>query len=167
MGLGVERDTVVDSILDWRDKNREHHLNGAEEEFYRGLDEPYSCKDGPIDVVEELLLVKGIRENPRIFYGGEADGKKVPGLRDLVTPYELSTNKDLEPKDVREALGHSWTGRRVNTSGLSELYAIVATGKPAGNAPPRAIRAVVRREDDGTGGHSLTLVYYNDMYIPE
>jgi general secretion pathway protein K len=162
MGPGTERDTVVDSILDWRDKNREHHLNGAEEDYYRGLDPPYSCKDGPFDVVEELLLVRGV--TPKLFAGGEADGKKVPGLRDLVTPYDVIINKDLEPKDVREALGHAWSGKRVNPS---EHLVIIATGKPAGSGPPRSLRAVVRRERDEAGSLTFTLVYYNDMYIPE
>jgi len=91
------------------------------------------------------------------------DGKKVPGLRDLVTPYEVVTNKDLEPKGVREALGHIWSGKEVIPS---ELYVIIATGKPAGNAPPRSLRAVVRRERDEAGSLTFTLVYYNDTYIP-
>ncbi|MCP4231358.1 MAG: hypothetical protein GY771_14585, partial [bacterium] len=30
----VERDTIADSILDWRDKNHEFHLNGAEDDYY-------------------------------------------------------------------------------------------------------------------------------------
>ena len=84
LGPGAERDTVIDSILDWRDANRDHRLNGAEEDYYRGLDPPYSCKDGPFSVVEELLLVRGV--TPGLFAGGEVDGKKKPGLRDLVSP---------------------------------------------------------------------------------
>jgi general secretion pathway protein K len=169
LGLGVERDTVIDSILDWRDSNREHHLNGAEEDYYRGLDPPYSCKDGDFDVVEELLLVRGIKEMPRLFYGGEVDGKKVPGLRDLVTPYNSENKKpnpSTAPKAVREALNLTASPGPAPPPDQS-YYKIVASGKSAGNAPPRSLRAVVRREDDGSGGFTFTLVYYNDMYIPE
>ena len=50
----TEVDEIVDSIIDWRDSNDLHMLNGAEEDYYRSLPEPYSCKDGPFDSVEEL-----------------------------------------------------------------------------------------------------------------
>ena len=58
---------IVDSIIDWRDTNDLHMLNGAEEDYYRDLDEPYSSKDGPFDSIKELWLVKGITEE--ILYG--------------------------------------------------------------------------------------------------
>ena len=63
-----EKDVITDSILDWRDKNDLHHLNGAEDDYYLSLDPPYECKDADFDAVEELLLVKGVTEE--IFYGG-------------------------------------------------------------------------------------------------
>lgn len=68
---GSERDTIVDSILDWRDADKEHRLNGAEDDYYMSLPEPYHCRNGNFVVTEELLLVKGITEE--IFYGS---GKK-------------------------------------------------------------------------------------------
>ncbi len=107
--LGVEereRDIITDSILDWRDENNLHRINGAEDDYYESLPNPYSCKDGPFDTVEELLLVRGV--TPAIFYGsylnngeeGEMDGKK--GLVDLVTVYSRSTRVDVNtaPKEV-------------------------------------------------------------------
>lgn len=168
VGLGVERDTVIDSILDWRDKNREHHLNGAEEDYYRALDPPYSCKDGRFDVVEELLLVKGLRENPRLFHGGEVDGEARPGLRDLVTTYtedNRKPNPSTAPQEVREALG--LPPPKEAPPPEPSYYEIVATGKPAGSTVSRSLRAVVRREAGAGGGFDFTLVYYNDTYIPE
>ncbi|MFQ5900517.1 MAG: general secretion pathway protein GspK [Thermodesulfobacteriota bacterium] len=63
----AERDIIADSILDWRDKNHAFHLNGAEDDYYLSLPEPYEAKDGNLDTVEELLLVKGV--TPLIFYG--------------------------------------------------------------------------------------------------
>jgi general secretion pathway protein K len=163
MGLGAERDTVIDSIRDWIDPDSFKKLNGAEEDYYRSLDPPYSCKDAPFDVVEELLLVRGVREEPRLFYGGEADGKKVPGLRDLVTvsPYQGKLNQGTAPQDLLEALG---LARPSGKARISEYYEIFATGKPAGNAPPRSLRAVVRREAGTGGGFDFPLVYYNDTY---
>ncbi|MBU1053890.1 MAG: general secretion pathway protein GspK [Proteobacteria bacterium] len=60
-------DTIIDSIQDWRDPDDLHRINGAEEEYYLSLPQPHSCKDGPFDTIEELLLVKGI--TPVIFSG--------------------------------------------------------------------------------------------------
>ncbi|MCK4533900.1 MAG: general secretion pathway protein GspK [Syntrophobacterales bacterium] len=79
-GFGLEdedRDVIVDSILDWRDKDHFHRVNGAEDDYYRSLSEPYECRDGDFKSVGELLLVRGMM--PELFYGG---------LDDIVTVYE-------------------------------------------------------------------------------
>jgi len=79
-GFGLEdedRDVIVDSILDWRDKDHFHRVNGAEDDYYRSLSEPYECRDGDFMSVGELLLVRGM--TPELFYGG---------LEDIVTVYE-------------------------------------------------------------------------------
>ncbi len=109
------RDTVVDSILDWRDENQLHHANGAEEPYYQSLPEPYSCKDGFIDILEELLLVKGVTRE--IFYGGRIGTTMAasiglrqriegPGLVDVFTVYSsrVRVNINTAPKAVLEAI---------------------------------------------------------------
>ncbi len=68
--MGVEedvRDIVTDSILDWIDADDFYRVNGAENDYYRSLKEPYDCKNGPLDSIEELLLVRGV--TPTLFYG--------------------------------------------------------------------------------------------------
>lgn len=116
MGLDNQtRDIVVDSILDWLDDNQLHHANGAEEPYYQSLPKPYSCKDGPIDIMEELLLVRGVTRE--IFYGGRIGTTmlagigpikpvKGPGLVDLFTVYSSSNrlNINTAPRAVLEAL---------------------------------------------------------------
>ena len=62
-----EADTIVDSILDWRDPDPDAHPYGAEESYYQALPEPYHIKDGALDNIEELLLVNGV--TPEVFYG--------------------------------------------------------------------------------------------------
>lgn len=64
----TQRDTIVDSIQDWRDANDLHRPHGAENDYYLSLDPPYECKDADFDTVDELLLVRGV--TPEIFYGG-------------------------------------------------------------------------------------------------
>lgn len=84
--LGVEepqRSILVDSILDWRDADHLHRLNGAESDYYLSLSPPYSPKNGPFDTVEDLLWVRGM--TPELFYGGEWAGMRRPGLREIFT----------------------------------------------------------------------------------
>ena len=96
--IGEERDAVVDSILDWRDPDDFHRINGAENDYYRSLTEPYDCKNGDFDSLEELLLVKGV--TPELFYGKKAEGegeKETPvvGLKDVFTVYSTSVALDI------------------------------------------------------------------------
>jgi general secretion pathway protein K len=73
--LGLDTDAqeeIVDAILDWRDSDVLKRLNGAEEEYYLGLPNPYRPKDGPFDSVDELLAVRGITRE--LFYGHDEGG---------------------------------------------------------------------------------------------
>ena len=83
-----EVSTIVDSILDWRDENSLHRLNGAEEDYYTSLERPYSCKDGPFSTIEELLLVKGM--TPEIYFGSAHDN---------VTPEDQEAEESEEEDD--------------------------------------------------------------------
>jgi general secretion pathway protein K len=60
-------DIIVDSILDWRDVDNAHRINGAEDEYYQSLEHPYQAKDGRIDTIEELLLIRGVTSD--YFFG--------------------------------------------------------------------------------------------------
>ncbi len=100
MGLeGEGRDMVTDSILDWRDTDDFFRLNGAENDYYQSLKEPYRCKNGNLDSIEELLLVRGI--TPGLFYGkkeiSSKDGKKGEqiGLKDLFSIYSPAEQVDI------------------------------------------------------------------------
>ena len=73
----TNKNIIVDSIMDWRDKDNFHRANGAEDEYYLALPEPYKCKNGDFTSIEELLLVRGV--TPEIFYGG---------LKDMVAVYQ-------------------------------------------------------------------------------
>ena len=60
--------TIIASIQDWIDADDETRVNGAESDYYRqALNPPYSAKNGPIDDLSELLLIKGV--TPDIYWG--------------------------------------------------------------------------------------------------
>ena len=81
----TEWDTMIDCLQDWIDENDLHGLNGAESDdpFYQ--EQGYPVKDGPLDSIEELLLVKGW--GPEILYGRPADEEndEIFGIADILT----------------------------------------------------------------------------------
>jgi general secretion pathway protein K len=95
-----ERDTVVDSILDWRDPDDFYRVNGAENDYYQSLKEPYACKNGPLDSIEELLLVRGV--TPDLFYGRKTERREEEeiqiysiGLKDIFSIYSPGEQIDI------------------------------------------------------------------------
>jgi general secretion pathway protein K len=75
-----EVDNLIDAIKDWIDPDNEATKFGAESSYYLTLERPYSCKNAPLEFLEELLLIRGITKE--LFYGTK--GK--PGIA-----YYLST----------------------------------------------------------------------------
>jgi len=59
--------TISDSIQDWIDRDDMPRPNGAESDYYQGLTPQYMAKNGPLDDLSELLLIKGVRDNPAIY----------------------------------------------------------------------------------------------------
>ena len=64
--LGLPEDywpELIDSFNDWIDTDDMPNENGGEtDDYYATLDKPYSAKNGPLDTVRELLLIKGFSE---------------------------------------------------------------------------------------------------------
>lgn len=58
--LAVERPSaLIDSLIDWIDPDDVPEPEGAENSVYISRTEPYQCKNGPLDTLEELTLVEG------------------------------------------------------------------------------------------------------------
>jgi len=71
MGVGADGMSVIsDSILDWISPPGGSRPAGAESDYYQTLDPPYYAKNAPMDDLSELLLIRGIREHPEIYWGG-------------------------------------------------------------------------------------------------
>ncbi len=83
---------IIDSLIDWMDSEdgEGEEEYGAEESYYRSLDPPYSCKNGPVESVEELLLVKGITSE--LLYGTEERPPLAPLLTSLGTDGKININ---------------------------------------------------------------------------
>ncbi len=103
---------LADAIIDWRDEDADISPSGAESEYYLLQEEPYYCKDAPLETVEELLLVRGASK--AILYGEDTnrngvlddnendadasmpgdnrDGSLDRGFLDYVTVYSAESN---------------------------------------------------------------------------
>ena len=107
----ADKNIIVDSIMDWRDKDNLHRLNGAEDDYYLSLPQPYKCKNGDFTSVEELLLVRGV--TPEIFHGG---------LKDIVTVYQ---DKETGPvSDIQRRTGLDFNKINVNAASPRMLRAL-------------------------------------------
>jgi type II secretory pathway component PulK len=129
-------DTAASSICDWVDSDTEVEGDGAEMDFYLNHPsqcEPYYPKDGPMETVEELLLVRGVdrvmlygdgttgplgqRSGVRAgSTGGGAflDRQLARGMFDLVTVYTRENNRSADGQ-ARIRIGDS--GRAINQDG--------------------------------------------------
>ena len=155
-------DTIADSILDWRDEDDAHNINGAEDDYYEGLERPYPCKDGPFDSVEELLLVRGVTEE--LYYGDELR----PGLQELfsvfnrtnrinlrsVTPAVMIALGGLDEPDAEDLRRQ----RNENPDGelppeLQGLLSAAGTGSRAGVPVDVTIEARIRDSQDRVISH--------------
>jgi hypothetical protein len=71
--------TIIDSILDWMNPNDTAGFSGAKSDYYLHLNPPYYCKNGPMDDISELLLVKGI--TPDIYWGSNSTNHPVSAFQ--------------------------------------------------------------------------------------
>ncbi len=111
---------LADALLDFVDSDDTPRPEGAEQEYYDALPNPYKIRNGPLATVDELLLVRGI--TPALLYGEDAnmnlvldpneddsdqsfppdnsDGRLDLGLRQYLTAnsYEFDVTKDGTPR---------------------------------------------------------------------
>ncbi len=93
---------VADAIVDWVDADDDARASGAESAYYLSLPTPYKAKNGPLNSLDELLLVKGV--TPYLLYGGDTNRNGVQddgepdatrGLADYLTVYGRELNVDM------------------------------------------------------------------------
>jgi general secretion pathway protein K len=188
INLGVEdeqADTIVDSILDWRDADDLQRLHGAETPYYMSLPAPYKAKDGPFDTVEELILVKGMTRE--ILYGGaEKKGlidfitvngspggininaaprellMAMPGITSEIADHIIEIRQTKEITNIKQEFPDipQTTTALMSAGGISNTYTIEATGREGDERGGYTIRATVTIE-----GNTFKYVYYKSPAI--
>jgi len=161
----IERDTIVDSIEDWRDANDTSRSNGAESDDYLKLPVPYRARNANLQDTAELLQIKGI--TPEIYYGREDK----PGLGEVVSARSRNTvNINTASAPVLSAMGFSdaeigdvlsarksapypsapsqFGGRRITVG--STTFRIESEGIMGGDVKARIV-AIVQKSAAGAG----------------
>jgi type II secretory pathway component PulK len=135
---------IAAAIMDWRDADSTVSANGAEDETYSRLPQPYKTKNAAFESVEELRLVAGM--TAEILYGEDAnlngildpnendgdnsapydnrDGRLDPGLMEYFTVYsrEPATGTNINTQEDVEALLASVFSESRVTEITSQLY---------------------------------------------
>ena len=99
-------DALSDALIDWIDSGDDTSPRGAENPWYQGLASPLACKNGPLDTVDELLLVKGFtseivqRLTPFVTVAGVANLNVNTASRELL----LAWHKDLTASGIDQLL---------------------------------------------------------------
>ncbi len=134
---------IIHSVKDWLDYGDDEAitgLEGAESDYYQGLIPPYSCRNGPIIDISELVLVKGI--DPDIFQAAETSY----GISDFLTSFGMTEAQG--PGD------YTYPGRiNINTASLFVLSALLPLEDMSCGADLHAYREEM---SDGNYVHDLS-----------
>jgi len=165
MNMEIEEenaDIITDSVLDWRDPDDLHRINGAEDDFYRSLPNPYEAKDDNFDTVEELLMVRGM--TPEILYG---NGERKGIIHFLTVHSNMNRiNINAAPKEVLMAIpgmSSEFADTIIDIRGTKEImnlqeigitgenYSIVMPYVTTGGSSSYTIEATGSREKEKRG----------------
>jgi len=183
---GVAEETaviIVDSILDWKDKDNLHRLHGAEDEHYQSLPRPYTARNAPFESLEELAFVRGVTK-PILYGTDEHKGilsfctihstsdkinlqsappevlKAIPGMTDDMMKRILEY-RDLSPAARGQHIA-AWVGGDFGaiapyvTAVESNVYSVDALGYKYNEKRHYAIRAIVAVE----GAQKYRMIYF-------
>jgi len=160
-----KKDVIADSILDWIDSDKNHRLNGAENDFYQNLIPPYFAKNAPIENLDELSKIRGIDE--KVLYG--TDQRK--GLINFFTTYNVkSVNPNTASHEILSIVFSESQAKMImkerEKKGFydkttSDYFRIRSTGKVRGSPTNHTISTVVQKISEKEGPVILTH-YWND-----
>jgi general secretion pathway protein K len=131
--------SIINSILDWIDQDNVTRVDGAESDYYQGNDPPYVAKNGPIDTLPELLMIRGM--TPDLYWGPSS------------TNYTASR---MEQKDPRTRLGLN-VKTSVYAVGFADLFTPVSSGRININTASAAVLQLIPGIDERVAGEIIKL----------
>lgn len=121
MALPGMSEDVADAILDWIDEDDEPREYGAEVDHYSGLQPAYGPKNGPMESVEELLMVRGV--TPQMLFGLDVN------RNGMIDPHEQGISFPQGIDNADGLLDRGWSAyvtlfsmeRNMNSQGLQRI----------------------------------------------
>ena len=180
--LRIDTD-ILDSVVDWIDDDDGAEMMGAEDYYYRALENPYNCKDGAMDNIYELKLIKGMSDDIFLGRGDEkgvqefvsVHGDKMVNIN--TAPFEVIVSlssditvamaeeviayRETEPfrsvEDIKDILGEdTYDAMRLKVKVTSKVFSIKVRAFVRDISTD--IRAVVERNGD-----KIKLLYYAEV----
>jgi general secretion pathway protein K len=133
----TDSSVIVSTIRDWIDRDDSTHVGGAEKEYYEGNNPPYSCKNGYIDDIMEMLLIKGV--TPELLWGGAA------------------TNHGLAAVQMAEREARPGEQMPMYAFGLNELFTTTSGGKINVNTASMTTLQLLPFVDENMAGEIIRL----------
>lgn len=126
-------DTLVDSLIDWIDPDDDTEPAGAENGHYRSLAAPYNCKNGPLDNLEELSLIRGYNQRmiakltPHVTTYGMAKINVNTASREVLQSLAVEMDQTVAETiiDARKKKSFTALTQLKELSGLETLYGFI------------------------------------------
>ena len=107
---------IIAAIQDWRDSDNAARPLGAEAEHYVGLRVPHLPRNGPVQTMRELLMVRGISRD--LLFGEDAN------CNGFLDPEEDDRIESLPVDNADGVLDSGWSGMlTIDSSALNESAA--------------------------------------------
>jgi DNA uptake protein ComE-like DNA-binding protein len=90
------------AIQDWRDRDNSAQPGGAERDYYATLKPPYIPRNGEIQTIREMLLIRGV--TPSLLLGEDFN------QNGLLDPEENDGNETSPPDNHNNSLEAGWSG---------------------------------------------------------
>ena len=164
-------DALADAILDWRDPDPLERLNGVESDYYLAQDIAYPAKDGPLDTIDELLLVRDVSQDlfyntlNEVFtvYGNARSGNMANTQTANALVLRAVQGVDAETAEEtirqrRENCGEEFLDATAARGGLPTIVTIESIGYLNTGQITRRLAGVI----DRTGGQSHRILRWQD-----
>lgn len=137
-------DQFRNALIDWIDDDQEEtNPGGAEAGYYESLDVPYPCKDGPMDTISEVRMIRGGEEATKTtltaFRGEKPEEEGKWSLQELLSalpgrgatinvntapgPVLLALHEDIDNTQVEETLMDRATDPFPTVQAFRDYYA--------------------------------------------
>jgi type II secretory pathway component PulK len=124
LNLPYMTNDLADAILDWIDADDTARQYGVESDYYTSLSPPYRAANGPLQSLDELLLVKGI--TPSLLYGEDLNRNGIMDPGEDVNGdgyFDRGWSAYLTVSSAERNVQQDGTSRiNVNQQSLPELY---------------------------------------------